>query len=101
MSRTKRGGQFTEPQLPENPVVQVGKIEFRYHLGSEGGRIEHGPPHLHVVGGGVEKTIGQNGFPTDRSPALTRQEREIVQQYRRVIRRVVRKVARWHRFQTL
>jgi hypothetical protein len=101
MSRTKRDGKFTEPRMPPNPVVRVGNIEIRYHLGFQGGRIEHGPPHLHVVGGGTEKTIGQNGFPTDRSPQLTSQEREIVQRYKRVIRRAVYKIARWHWFQKL
>jgi hypothetical protein len=43
---------------------------------------DHGPPHLHVKGGGSETKIGQNGKPIKGSPELTSQQQAVVQEFK-------------------
>jgi hypothetical protein len=63
-------------------------------------RGDHGPPHLHVSGPGKAATrIGQNGHPLRRDPPLTGDQQAVVDAHRALIRRVLRKVGRWHWFQ--
>lgn len=99
--RTKRGGRFTEPTLPANPVVSERGVVIRYYLGTTGGRIEHGPPHLHVTGRGPSTRIGQLGRPIAGEPELSAAQADVTRRHQRLIRRAVRKIARWHFFETL
>jgi hypothetical protein len=92
--RRKQGGCFTEPDLPPGiAVIERGvTIEHLYRSG------DHGPPHFHVTGRGVEVCIGQNGHPLDREPPLTSDQKSVIRDNLRTIRKVARKIGRWYWF---
>ena len=60
-----KGSPRTEPTLPLKTIVKEGEVSIEHYTRSG----DHGPPHLHVKGGGPETRIGQNGKPLkgDRS----------------------------------
>ncbi len=95
--RRKQGGQYTGPDLPPRVVVDEGgvMIEHRYRSG------DHGPPHLHVMGQGMATKIGQNGKPIENSPPLSAVQEAVIQAHRSAIRKAVRKIGRWHWYQSL
>jgi hypothetical protein len=47
--RRKVGGRYTEPDLPDRVVVRHGLVTIEHFYRSG----DHGPPHLHVSGGGT------------------------------------------------
>lgn len=60
---------------------------------------DHGPPHAHVLGGGRETRIGQNGKPLRGDPELTDKQQRVVDKHRGAIRRAIRRYMREHRRQ--
>lgn len=92
--RRKQGGRFTEPDLPSHVIVDESGVLIE-HLYRSG---DHGPPHCHVSGQGAEVCIGQNGHPLGNQPPLTAEQKRVVQDNRRSIRKAVRKIGRWYLF---
>jgi hypothetical protein len=58
---------------------------------------DHAPPHAHVVGGGTETRIGQNGKPLAGDPELTRKQQNVVDDNINTIRDAVGAYMRWYR----
>lgn len=94
--KTKDGGRLTEPTLPPKTVADNGKVKADHYTRSG----DHGPPHLHVKGGGKETKIGQNGKPIDGSPELTPAQQKFVDEFKSEIRKAVRKIGRWVDYNT-
>lgn len=95
MARHKQVGNrnFSEPQLPSTRVVKEDDVLIEYYRG------DHGPPHLHVyelASDSHATKIGQNGKVISGSPALTHRQEQVVENNRPQIRKVLRKIARWH-----
>ncbi|HVC94445.1 MAG TPA: hypothetical protein VND64_12180 [Pirellulales bacterium] len=83
--------------MPDRTVVVEGTVVIEHFY--RGG--DHGPPHLHVSGGGGTTRIGQNGAPIEHDPELTAEEANVVKSHLKVIRKTVRKIGRWHWFNDL
>jgi hypothetical protein len=94
VSQTRKlGGRITEPVLPEKTVCESEGIRI-IHFYRSG---DHGPPHLHIFeDDGHETRIGQRGLPLRHSPPLTARQSALVIQSKAVIRKALRKIARWH-----
>lgn len=92
--RRKHGGRFMEPDLPPRVIVCESGVLIE-HLYRSG---DHGPPHCHVSGQGAEVRIGQNGHPLSNQPPLTAEQKQVVQDNLRSIRKAVRKIGRWFMF---
>jgi hypothetical protein len=90
----KQGGKITEPNLPAKTIVKEGDVEI-VHFTRSG---DHGPPHLHVRGGGPETKIGQAGKPIKGSPELTATQARVVESSKSLIRKAVAQIGRWYRF---
>ncbi|MGN7721767.1 DUF6443 domain-containing protein [Chitinophaga sp. 22620] len=88
------GGQYTEPTLPPKTVADNGKVRADHYTRSG----DHGPPHLHVKGGGKETKIGQNGKPIEGSPELTATQQQFVQDFKKDIRKAVDKIGKWFNY---
>ena len=82
-----------------NTASPVGEI-----LRQDGVKIviysnDHAPPHAHVLGGGPETRIGQNGrpglFPGD--PELTKKQKQVVDDNLNTIRDAMRAYMAWYR----
>ncbi len=95
--RTKLEGRITEPDLPPRTIVNADGVEIRHYTRSG----DHGPAHLHVIGGGAETKIGQAGRPIKGSPALTAQQQAVVDANRATISKSVDQIQRWHRFENM
>jgi hypothetical protein len=91
----KRRGRFTEPIPPKRKIVEENGVSIENFYCSQG---DHGPPHLHVTGKGDETRIGQNGFPLENDPPLSRDQQEVVEANQRIIRKTLRKIGRWYWF---
>lgn len=91
----KRNGRFTEPVMPPRTIVVEDGVTIENLYCSQG---DHAPPHLHVIGKGDEVRIGQSGKPLECDPPLSRHQRDIVIRHRGLIRKSLRKIARWHWF---
>ena len=96
VQRTKQGGKFTEPILPEKTIVSQKGVTIEHYTRSG----DHGPPHLHVKGGGPETKIGSNGKPIEGSPELTPHQSRIVNANKQDIEKALDKIGRWWRFET-
>jgi hypothetical protein len=93
MPSRKGGGRWTEPTLPDKVICEAEGIRV-VHFYRSG---DHAPPHLHVFeDNGQETRIGQRGFPLAGSPPLTTRQATIVERFRAVIRKAIRKIGRWH-----
>jgi hypothetical protein len=97
VKRRKAGGRYTEPDLPGRVIVYDGAIVVEHFY--RGG--DHGPPHLHVSGGGTATRIGQNGRPLQGDLPLTASQQETIEENRALIRKALRKIGRWHWFESL
>ncbi len=95
--RRKAGGQFTEPDLPDRIIVRHGPVTIEHFYRSG----DHGPPHLHVSGGGAPTWIGQNGRPLAGDLPLTAVQQQTIDASRTAIRKSLRKIGRWHWFDNL
>ena len=65
-----------------------------FHSGGVKGIIysgDHGPPHLHIVGGGVECRVGQNGKPILKDGPLTPVQQRVIKENLDKIRDAIRK----------
>lgn len=91
----KQNGRFTEPHMPPRTIVDEDGVKIENFYCSQG---DHAPPHLHVSGRGDEVRIGQNGKPLEHDPLLSRHQREVVTRHRNRIRKVLKKIGRWHWF---
>ncbi|NIG53533.1 DUF4160 domain-containing protein [Chitinophaga sp. Cy-1792] len=91
---TKSGGKYTEPTLPSKTVADNGKVKAEHYTRSG----DHGPPHVHVKGGGPETKVGQNGKPTDGSPELTPTQQKFVNEFKSDIRSALKKIGRWYNY---
>lgn len=58
---------------------------------------DHAPPHAHVLGGGAETRIGQNGKPLAGDPELTRKQQQVVDDNINAIRDAIGEYMRWYR----
>lgn len=89
------------PRLPDHDIITEGGISLRHNYGAttsvRGGRIEHGPAHLHLRSPDGEIRIGQNGKPLAGDRELTRAERDFVTRHLSTVRSVVDKIMRWHK----
>lgn len=92
--KRKQAGRFTEPSLPPHVIVNDGGITIQHFYRSG----DHGPPHLHIDGGGMSTRIGQNGYPLAGDPPLSSAQQTVVAENLRIIRRAVRKIGRWRWF---
>jgi RHS repeat-associated protein len=90
----ERAGPRTAPELPAKTIVKEGEVTIEHYTRSG----DHGPPHLHVKGGGPETRIGQNGKPLSGDPELTLTQRVVVQDNLRVIRNAVDSIMRYFDF---
>jgi hypothetical protein len=89
----KRGGRLTEPTLPDKLVCEADGIRIIHYYRSG----DHAPPHLHVLEDDREETrIGQRGRPLEHSLPLTARQVAIVNRFRSLIRKAIRKIGRWH-----
>jgi hypothetical protein len=92
----KGNGKYTEPTLPPKTIAKENGVEIVHYTKSG----DHGPPHLHVKGGGPETKIGGNGNPIDGSPELTTTQRQVVDNNLKAIRKSIRKIGAFFRFST-
>jgi hypothetical protein len=79
-------------KLPPSVVARENGVTTRHNYTSG----DHGPPHLHVVGGGRSTRIGQKGKPIDGSSELTAAQRVVVAGNRSRIRSTVKKIGHWY-----
>jgi RHS repeat-associated protein len=93
-SNTKANGKYTEPKLPPKTVAEEGNIKAEHYTRSG----DHGPPHIHVKGGGKETKVGQNGKPISGAPELTAAQKEFVNNFKAQIRNAVDKIGRWYNY---
>ncbi len=91
---TKLSGTITEPNLPAKTVVKEGDVEIVHYTRSG----DHGPAHLHVEGGGKSTRIGQNGKPLKGSPELSSAQKAAVDANKSQIRKAVKQIMKWNRF---
>lgn len=80
-----------------NTASPVGEI-----LRQDGVKIviysnDHAPPHAHVIGGGTETRIGQNGKPLAGDPELTKKQQKVVDDNINTIRDAIGEYMRWYR----
>ena len=71
-------------------VVKDGPVEIVYYPG------DHGPPHVHVKGGGPETRVGQNCKRANKrtDPLPTPRQAVVLQRHKSLIRRFLKKVIR-------
>jgi RHS repeat-associated protein len=93
-SNTKANGKYTEPKLPPKTVAEEGNIKAEHYTRSG----DHGPPHIHVKGGGKETKVGQNGKPISGAPELTAAQQEFVNNFKAQIRNAVDKIGKWYNY---
>jgi len=78
--------------LPDKTIGsnKNGKIEHYYGSG------DHGPPHVHVIDkkGNVTR-VGQNGKPLKGDPELNKDQSQLVNQFKKDIRKSVSKIMKW------
>ncbi len=89
---TKAGGSITEPNAAKTGEITENGVTIRRNPG------DHPPPHLHVNGRGPNTRIGQNGNPLRGDPALSRAQRQAVQQQKKEIRKWIKQIMKEHRF---
>ncbi|MDO3627652.1 RHS repeat domain-containing protein [Mucilaginibacter sp. BT774] len=87
---------FTEPTLPGRTIAKKDGGEIVHYTKSG----DHGPPHLHVNGGGKGTKIGSAGKPLKGSPELTGQQQGVVDEFKSEIRSAVRKIGKWFNYQS-
>ena len=87
-------GKRKEPKLPPKKIVDEKGIRIEHYTRSG----DHGPAHLHVRGGGREVKIGQNGKPLKGDPELSIQQKKVVEENIREIRKSVQQMQKWHRY---
>lgn len=84
----------TAPTLPPKTIARKGEVSIVHYYRSE----DHGPPHVHVIGGGQETRVGQNGFPLDGDPELTAAQKLVVQENLAAIRQAIKKVGKYFNY---
>lgn len=82
---------FTEPTLPPKIIVEQDGVKIVHYTKSG----DHGPPHVHVKGGGTETRIGSAGKPLRNNPALTAQQSDVVSQFKSEINKAIKKIGRY------
>ena len=90
-----KGPAYTEPSLPPHEIVKENGVIIDQNYRSN----DHGPAHLHVQGRGPDTRIGEMGHPLAGDPELSRVQRAVVDRNIAVIKRAVRKIGRWLRYQ--
>ncbi|PWG77922.1 RHS repeat domain-containing protein, partial [Pararcticibacter amylolyticus] len=93
VSQTLKKG-LTEPTLPPKTIAESDGVKIVHYTRSG----DHGPPHAHVMGGGKETKIGQAGRPIKGSPELTKQQADVISQYKAEIRKAIDKIGRWFNY---
>ena len=93
--RRKTGGRFTEPHLPPKTIASSDGVTIDHYTRSG----DHGPPHLHIKGGGAETRIGQMGRAIDGSPVPTPQQQRVIDANLPQIRSAIDQIMRWFRFE--
>ncbi|GAB6085236.1 hypothetical protein [Alkaliphilus crotonatoxidans] len=69
-----------------------GKIEHYYRSG------DHAPAHVHVTDSqGNTVKVGQNGKPLLGEPELNRQQQQLVNTYKKEIRKAISNIMKWHK----
>jgi len=90
----KLKGALTEPTLPPKTLASKDGIDIVHYTKSG----DHGPPHVHVKGGGAETRIGQNGKPLKNNPSLTTDQQSVVNDYKKDIKNAVKKIGAWFNY---
>ncbi|TLV03582.1 RHS repeat domain-containing protein [Dyadobacter luticola] len=90
----KLNGAITEPILPPKTIVSKDGVNIVHYTKSG----DHGPPHLHVKGGGPETKIGQNGKPLRNNPSLTFEQQSIVSDSKKEIKNAIKKIGAWFNY---
>lgn len=85
----------TAPTLPPKTIVNQDGVVIQHYTRSG----DHGPAHLHVIGGGPETRIGQNGKALKGNPEPTTAQQTVIDANIRAIRSAVDKMQRWHDYQ--
>lgn len=105
MRREPRQSMPSPPTLPDPLVFERGNIQIRHYFHSypadpqiRGVPVEHAPSDLHVVGGGMETTIGRKGYARRNWPALTAEQERVVSDALPEIRRACKKISKYIRF---
>ncbi len=84
----------TEPTLPKKTIVDESGVKIKHYTKSG----DHAPAHVHVVGEGKEISIGQNGKPLKGHGELTPKQKEVVQKNLPSIRKAIKKIQKWHKY---
>lgn len=85
----------TEPTLPPGTVVKSGSVKIEHYYKTN----DHGPAHMHVVGGGKTTRIGSNGKPLRGDPELSSPQKKVVDANLIKIRNAGNKIGRWLAYQ--
>ena len=87
-------GRFTAPTLPPGTIVSQGEVKIQHFYKG----TDHGPAHLHVVGGGRTTRIGSNGKPLAGDPPLTSAQQRVVDEHLKEIRKAGQKIGKYMEF---
>jgi len=85
---------LTEPTLPPKIIAQQDGVKIVHYTRSG----DHGPPHVHVIGGGKETRIGQAGKPLKNNPKLSTQQEAVVSENKSEIKKAITKIGRWFNY---
>ena len=92
-SEDDEGENGEKPKLPKKRIVDEKGVYIEHYTRSG----DHGPAHLHVRGGGREVKIGQNGKPLKGEPELSPQQKKVVENNIKEIRKSVQQMQKWYR----
>jgi len=78
---------FTEPNLPSKVIAEKDGVKIVYY--TKGG--DHGPPHVHVKGGGLRLELEVAGKPLRNNPSLSSQQSDVISQFKSEINKAKKK----------
>ena len=90
----KAGGAFTEPKLPSKTIASQDGADVVHYTKSG----DHGPPHVHVIGGGPDTRVGQARKALDGSPKPTGAQQKVLDDNKSAIRKAVDQIGRYFNY---